>query len=106
MNSLISKCHRAFTVNAGSKLICSQCGNEIAAIDAKNDIVLEVQYTTDLDTLSVSSDKNVQIIKRFATDPTCQLTDRKCHCGAFCRYVRMDAPYYVCSNPDCRDVTK
>ena len=107
MNSIVSKCCNAFTINKGNLLICTNCNN-IAGEVGDEDIVMGISYTTNPEMISALNMGNsfTQTAKRLAKDPTCMLVDNKlCHkCGSKCRFLRDNAgqPVYVCSQ--CREI--
>lgn len=106
---LVSPCCNAFTINKGSRVECTNCGNTIATLGEDDDVVISTTYNRDpeiLRTIESGSSSN-DTAKRFSTDVTCALVDNvicpKCH--SKCRYVYLlNKSLFVCSNGECREV--
>lgn len=106
MDYLISKCCNAFTINRGTRLECTACGNEVTALETGDDILIGVQFTSNVDMLS-GTGAGLSTAKRMATDPTCPIVeDKVCSkCNSPCRYINKgDGPIFVCSNGKCREI--
>ena len=107
MDTIVSKCCNAFTINKGNLLICTNC-NEIIGEINDEDVTVGITYNSNpeiIRTLNVSS-SFIQTAKRLAKDETCMLVDNKIckKCKSKCRFLRDNAgqPVYVCSQ--CREI--
>ena len=106
MDYLICKNCQSFTINRGIGLECTNCGCNVAELHDGDDILLGIQYTSDLDMLS-GTGYGMNTLKRMSTNPTCPIVEDKIcpKCKSFCRYVRMgNDPMFVCSNGKCRNI--
>lgn len=109
MESVISNCCNAFTINKGKFIECSNCHKVIAEVAEEDDIVIGITYNDDPDIMSTvdTSSTTIRIAKRLATDQTCMLVDNKIcpKCKSKCRFTRAGGvPVYVCSNGNCREI--
>ena len=106
----VSKCCRAFLFYDRLSIYCSKCGKEIDKIEPGQAVKISVKFNSTTDETSISGDvlrAFQNSLPRFATDPTCELCERKCKkCSTKMRYLRdrKGDLWYVCSNKDCRSV--
>jgi hypothetical protein len=106
----ISKCCKAFLFYDKLSIYCSKCGREVDKIQPGQSISIGVKFNSTTEETSISGDilrAFHNSIPRFATDPTCELCERKCKkCSTKMRYLRdrKGDMWYVCSNKDCRHV--
>lgn len=110
MESIISDCCQAFTINKGKYIECSNCHTLLAEVKDDDDIVLAVNFNADPDIMSTvdMSSTTIRLAKRLATDQTCMLVDNKIcpKCKSKCRFTRASVPVYVCSNSKCREIVE
>ena len=108
----VSKCCRGFLFYDKLSIYCSKCGKEVDKIKPGQSITIGVKFNSTTEETSISGDilrAFHNAIPRFATDPTCELCERKCKkCSTKMRYLRdrKGDMWYVCSNKDCRHVDK
>lgn len=106
MDHIISPCCKAFTMNNGTIIFCTNCNEKIGEVEEDEDIVIGVSYNSTEDMISTidTSTTSNRITKRLAKDKTCVLVDNvTCRkCGSKCRYVRNSSIQYVCS--ECREI--
>lgn len=106
----VSKCCKAFLFYDKLSIYCSKCGKEVDKIQPGQSISIGVKFNSTTEETSISGDilrAFHNSIPRFATDPTCELCERKCKkCSTKMRYLRdrKGDMWYVCSNKDCRHV--
>mgnify|MGYP003293096595 FL=1 len=106
----VSKCCKAFLFYDKLSIYCSKCGKEVDKIQPGQSITIGVKFNSTTEETSISGDilrAFHNSIPRFATDPTCELCERKCKkCSTKMRYLRdrKGDMWYVCSNKDCRHV--
>ncbi len=106
MDTIVSKCCNAFTINKGNLIVCTNCGNIVGEVEDE-DVIVGITYNNNpeiIRTLNMSS-SFVQTAQRLAKDVTCMLVDNKiCKCGGKCRFLRDTSgqPVYVCS--ECRQI--
>lgn len=106
----VSKCCKAFLFYDKLSIYCSKCGKEVDKIQPGQSITIGVKFNSTTEETSISGDilrSFHNSIPRFATDPTCELCERKCRkCSTKMRYLRdrKGDLWYVCSNKDCRYV--
>ena len=106
----VSKCCRAFIFYDKLSIYCSKCGKEVDKIEPGQAIKISVKFNSTTEETSISGDvlrAFQNSLPRFATDPTCELCERKCKkCSTKMRYLRdrKGDMWYVCSNKDCRHV--
>ena len=106
----VSKCCRGFIFYDKLSIYCSKCGKEVDKIKDGQAITISMKFNSNTDSTSISGDVLRAFhnsIPRFATDPTCELCERKCKkCSTKMRYLRdrKGDMWYVCSNGDCRHV--
>lgn len=106
----VSKCCKAFLFYDKLSIYCSKCGKEVDKIQPGQSITIGVKFNSTTEETSISGDilrAFHNAIPRFATDPTCELCERKCKkCSTKMRYLRdrKGDMWYVCSNKDCRHV--
>ena len=106
----VSKCCKAFLFYDKLGIYCSKCAKEVDRIQPGQSITVGVKFNSTTEETSISGDilrAFHNSIPRFATDPTCELCERKCvKCSTKMRYLRdrKGDMWYVCSNKDCRHV--
>ena len=106
----VSKCCKAFLFYDKLGIYCSKCSKEVDRIQPGQSITIGVKFNSTTEETSISGDilrAFHNSIPRFATDPTCELCERKCaKCSTKMRYLRdrKGDMWYVCSNKDCRHV--
>jgi hypothetical protein len=106
----VSKCCRGFLFYDKLSIYCAKCGKEVDKIQPGQSITIGVKFNSTTEETSISGDilrAFHNSIPRFATDPTCELCERKCKkCSTKMRYLRdrKGDMWYVCSNKDCRHV--
>lgn len=107
MNTIISDCCNAFTINKGNLIICTNCNNKVGEVEDE-DVTVGITYNDNpeiIRTLNMSS-SFIQTAKRLAKDDTCMLVDNKIckKCKSKCRFLRDNSgqPVYVCSQ--CREI--
>lgn len=106
----VSKCCKAFLFYDKLGIYCSKCAKEVDRIQPGQSITVGVKFNSTTEETSISGDilrAFHNSIPRFATDPTCELCERKCvKCSNKMRYLRdrKGDMWYVCSNKDCRHV--
>ena len=102
--------HDHKTISYNPYEFVSKCCKEVDRIQPGQSITIGVKFNSTTEETSISGDilrAFHNSIPRFATDPTCELCERKCaKCSTKMRYLRdrKGDMWYVCSNKDCRHV--
>ena len=106
----VSKCCKAFIFYDKLSIYCSKCGKQVDTIGKGQSVNISVRFNLSDDKNNASGDvlrafRNS--LSRFATDPTCELCEKRCpKCQSMTRYLRdcKGDMWFVCSNKDCRHI--
>lgn len=109
--AFISPCCHMFNYYDGNYIYCSQCRKLIHEVKGDEVLSISVKFNNNLKN-NISGDivnSFLAKVPRFSTDPTCELSNKICEkCKSRMRYLRdpQGNLIYVCSNGECRYVSK
>lgn len=110
IDNIVSKCCNAFKYTEGVTTRCSKCRRALNSADSSEFITVSVMSIDGGDNSAppVSASTSFrELARRFSTDPTYEISSRKCSkCSHLCRIARdqMNNLMFVCSNGKCRNV--
>ena len=101
--SIISPCCKSFMHYVDGICICSNCGQIVKQIETDEELITSIHYNGNSAYDLLESDHHKD--KRFAHDPTCELSAIKCDkCNSLMRLTRDVLNQHVCICTKCRNV--